>query len=81
MANVDLVFFAGAAAAMGTKEMSVEADTIAQALETAAAAGNEQATTVLSRCSVLLNSVSCADLNTPLKAADRVDVLPPFAGG
>jgi len=35
---------------------------------------------VLSRCSFLVDGRH-ADMNTAISAAERVDVLPPFAGG
>jgi len=35
----------------------------------------------LDKCAVALNDTMVNDLNTPLKAGDRVSILPPVCGG
>ncbi|MGQ4569082.1 MoaD/ThiS family protein [Dermabacteraceae bacterium P9123] len=80
--RVHLRFFAAAAAAVGRNELDVSAGTVAAALEAATAqAQGPDAARVLANCSVLLNEVSCEDPQRALSDGDRLDLLPPFAGG
>ena len=80
--GVHLRFFAAAAAEMGRGELDVHANTVAAALEAAISqAHGPDADRVLANCSVLLNEVSCEDPQHPLTEGDRLDLLPPFAGG
>ncbi|CAM3945267.1 MoaD/ThiS family protein [Helcobacillus massiliensis] len=79
--SVDVRFFAGAAHAFGTQQRTVQADTFGALLAALRSDASEDARTVLSRSSFLLNSAACSDESAALSAGDRVDVLPPFAGG
>lgn len=79
--TVTVRLFAGAAAALGTRETTVEATTVRGALEALLAGASAEARTVVERSSLLVNAVSCRDQSTALRAGDRLDVLPPFAGG
>lgn len=89
MPTIEVRFFAGAAEAFGTDQLSLELPSPATlgmllgALRTPGVAPNATADsgTVLSRCSYLVNKVSAKDASTPLTDGIRVDVLPPFAGG
>lgn len=73
--------FAAAAAELGTSETRVEASTVAEALEALLEGASEEARRVVERSSLLLNAVSCQDPARELADGDRLDVLPPFAGG
>lgn len=73
-------FFAAAKAATGVSQIEITAASLGQALELVGKKYPELLP-VLSRCSYLINEVSCQDLSTVIKQADIVDVLPPFAGG
>jgi molybdopterin converting factor small subunit len=83
MPPVHLHYWAGAKAAAGTAEETLEAPSVRRALEIAAAARPGSFSRVLSACSLLIDGVAAheADLDRPLEAAVRVEVLPPFAGG
>jgi molybdopterin synthase sulfur carrier subunit len=80
---VHLHYWAGAKAAAGTAEETVEAATVRAALDVAGHRRDERFRSVLSACSLLLDGVAAheEDLDRPLTAAVRVEVLPPFAGG
>lgn len=82
--EVTVRLFAAAHAALGTGEVTVTAATVAEALEAALAqapdGAADEARAVFARSSVLVNQVS-ADRDRALGVGDRVDVLPPFAGG
>ena len=71
---VELRFFAAARDAVGASSMSVQPGPLAQVL-------GEFDSPVISRCSYLINGVASTDLSVTLVDGDRVDVLPPFAGG
>jgi molybdopterin synthase sulfur carrier subunit len=83
MPPVHLHYWAGAKAAAGTAEETLEASSVRGALELAAAARPGAFSRVLSACSLLIDGVAAheADLDRPLEGAVRVEVLPPFAGG
>ncbi len=81
MAAVDVHLFAGAAHAFGTSQREVHADSLGGVLEALREDASDEARVVLSRCSFLVNSVAASDADAPLTEGDRVDVLPPFAGG
>lgn len=84
-------YFAAARAAAGVDEERFElsdGDTLATLLDAILAverpqppAGTPPLARILSRSSFLLNEVAVRDRTAPLKPADVVDVLPPFAGG
>lgn len=73
--------FAGAAAEYGADEAAVAAGTVGELVEALGAGASERAARVISRSSLLVNAVSCTDPSRVLVDGDRVDVLPPFAGG
>lgn len=73
---------------MGAGEFSVEVGESASIASALAAARTELADTdraafdsVIARCSFLVNEIATSDPGDPLVGGDRVDVLPPFAGG
>ncbi|WP_432486621.1 MoaD/ThiS family protein [Kineococcus sp. SYSU DK018] len=81
--TVGVRYFAGAAAAAGVEEESVELPPGATVADLAAAVGGARGadlTRVLAACSFLLDGVT-AERTDPLPAGAVVDVLPPFAGG
>jgi molybdopterin synthase sulfur carrier subunit len=76
-------FFAGAAAAAGTEERTVEVAPSARLgdlLDRLGAEGGEALSRVLAASSFLLDATA-AKRDAPLGAATTLDVLPPFAGG
>jgi molybdopterin converting factor small subunit len=79
-----LRYWAAAKDAAGVAEQSVDAGTLAEALATARAQHSERFTTVLARCSFVVDGdpVGGRDHGRVAVQADSlVDVLPPFAGG
>ena len=80
---VHLHYWAGAKAAAGTAEETVEAASVGAALDLVGDRRDERFRRVLRACSLLLDGVAVheVDLDRPLTAAVRVEVLPPFAGG
>ena len=83
-AVVHLRFFAGARAATGVDavDLALEASvTLEEALGLITAAPGQPLDLVLARCSFLVNSVATTDRQRVLHPGDRVDVMPPFAGG
>ena len=48
---------------------------------TGATGAPADATTAIERSSLLVNAVACTDHSRVLADGDRIDVLPPFAGG
>lgn len=76
-------YFAGAAAAAGVDEESVEITglTTLQELCEALADRHPGLGVILEVSSLLVDQTPVADRARPLGAATRVDVLPPFAGG
>lgn len=73
--------FAGAAAAYGTDSVTVRGATLGDALEALVADADDDARRVIGRSSFLVNSVATTDRERALAEGDRIDVLPPFAGG
>lgn len=87
MGLMHIHYFAAARAAAGVSEESVESfDTLGELLDDAAA--RHTGTTdsgltlgdILARCTFLVDGKR-AERDAALGAAERVDVLPPFAGG
>ena len=84
MTLVTFNFWAGARAAAGTASESVEAGTVAEALETVLTRHDDPRFTRVIRASSLLldeMTASASALQRPLEAPAVVEVLPPFAGG
>lgn len=73
-------FFAAAKAATKTSEIQVSGNDVGEVLANATQKFPELSS-VLTKCSILLNEVSCFDLKAAVSDDDLVDVLPPFAGG
>ena len=79
-------FFAAARSAAGTAQLSVPLTELSSATLGALIehlGQNLEGTTlsqVMEQCSFLVNGAR-SDAQAPLQDADRVDVLPPFAGG
>lgn len=71
--------FAAAAEAVGANEVTVEALTVA-GLRAELGSRGEGAPSVIAQCAVLRAGVRLDD-DVALSPGDRVDVLPPFAGG
>ena len=80
-ATVTVRLFAGAAAAYGSDTAVVHGATVADAIADLASGASPQAATAIERSSLLVNAVSCTDHSRALVDGDRIDVLPPFAGG
>ncbi|MCL3778520.1 MULTISPECIES: MoaD/ThiS family protein [unclassified Actinomyces] len=82
--SIEVHYFAAAAEAAGRPQERLEVEagtTLARLRELLAGRGLEMAT-VVGVSTFLVNSLSTpADSLTPLEGGDRVDVLPPFAGG
>ncbi len=75
-------FFAGAAEAAGVEERHVAADGLnGHDLVALLGDGNEKLGRVLAVSSLLADGARVSDLAAPLGSVERVDVLPPFAGG
>lgn len=70
--------FAAAADVVGTKQLTMQADTVAAVI--AQLSDAHTTTRVISRCSFLVNGAN-ASPETKLDDGATVDVLPPFAGG
>lgn len=81
MPQIRVRFFAAAREAFGTKECSASADTIDELGTTLTRDAGDEAKTVISRSSFLVNAIATMDPHTSLNEGDTVDVLPPFAGG
>lgn len=73
--------FAGAAAEFGADTAEVHAATLQEAVEALGADASADAARVIGRSSFLINAVACTDRSRTLVDGDRIDVLPPFAGG
>lgn len=78
--DVEVHLFAAARAAAGADAMRVHAGTLDEVL---AACERESPglADVLPRCSYLVNGIAVTDEAARLLPGDRLDVLPPFAGG
>jgi len=83
MPSVHLHYWAGAKAAAGTAEETVEAASVRAALERACADRTPRFRRVVAACSLLVDGVAAheADLDRVLEGPVQVEVLPPFAGG
>jgi len=79
--QISVRLFAGAAAAYGADHVQVRARTLQGAVEALRSGASADAVQVIERSSLLLNAVACTDRDRVLVDGDRVDVLPPFAGG
>lgn len=73
--------FAAAAAALGGDRIEVAAGSLEELVSALAERTDAAGARVIARSSLLVNSVAQSDRSTILHAGDRVDVLPPFAGG
>ena len=71
--------FAAAAEAVGGNELEIEAASVG-ALRAALGTRGENAPRVIAQCAVLRAGVRLDD-GVALAPGDKVDVLPPFAGG
>jgi molybdopterin synthase sulfur carrier subunit len=85
IADVALLrYWAAAKEAAGVAQESVDASTLAEALDAARAGHGERFTTVLVRCSFVVDGdpVGGRDhARVGVRPDSLVDVLPPFAGG
>lgn len=81
MPTIRVRFFAAAREAFGTKELSLSAGTIDELVDVLTTDASDEARTVLSRSSFLVNAIAATDRSARLTDGDSVDVLPPFAGG
>ncbi|MGK2348368.1 MoaD/ThiS family protein [Actinomyces sp. W5033] len=82
--SIEVHYFAAAAEAAGRPQerLEVEAGTTLARLREQLAGRDLAMAKVVGVCTFLVNSLSTpADSLTPLEDGDRVDVLPPFAGG
>ncbi|GAA1484305.1 MoaD/ThiS family protein [Brachybacterium fresconis] len=73
--------FAGAAAEYGAESTTVHGATLQDALDDLLSTASPQAAQVIGRSSFLVGGVACTDHDRALAEGDRLDVLPPFAGG
>jgi molybdopterin converting factor small subunit len=78
--KITVRYFAGARAAAGVAEETLEAATLGEVVTELAGRG-EPLTRVLTACSYLVNGLAARDHDIPLVDGATVDVLPPFAGG
>lgn len=82
--TVRVRYFAGARAAAGVNEETVQLRTgarVADLVDDLAGRHGDALTRVLTACSFLLDGVAVRDTSIPLPDGSGVDVLPPFAGG
>lgn len=73
--------FAGAAAEYGADATTVRGHSVHEALADLLRGASPDAARVIDRSSLLVNAVACTDRDQELRDGDRIDVLPPFAGG
>lgn len=73
-------YFAAARAAAGVADEEADTQATLDQLLASAAARHPELDPILARCSFLVDGRR-ATPDTPLEGAERVDVLPPFAGG
>ena len=73
--------FAGAAAEYGADTAIVRGGSVHEALTDLVRGASPDAARVIDRSSILVNAVACTDRDQTLCDGDRLDVLPPFAGG
>lgn len=64
---------------IGKKPLEVEASTLGELSELLKQ--DESLADWLQKCAVAVNDIMVGDLNTPLKAGDKVTILPPVCGG
>ena len=84
MVPVSIHYWAGARAAAGVAEEKIEARSVAEALRFACDERSDpHFDRVIKASSVLIDGLAAhpADLERPLAAPVRVEILPPFAGG
>jgi sulfur-carrier protein len=84
MPTVSLHYWAGAKAAAGVEQETVEAATVSEALAIAATRRNDpRFQRILNVSSILVEDrvVRGNELSVPLAGPVEVQVLPPFAGG
>ncbi|MGP9538741.1 MoaD/ThiS family protein [Brachybacterium sp. AOP43-C2-M15] len=79
--RIEVHLFAGAAAAYGADTATVRAATLGAAVDQLRGGASAEAARVIDRSSLLVNAVACTEHDRVLTEGDRVDVLPPFAGG
>ncbi|MGO1683787.1 MoaD/ThiS family protein [Brachybacterium sp. Z12] len=79
--RITVRLFAGAAAEYGADTADVHAATVQEAVDALLVGASADAARVIERSSILLNAVACTDRSRALTDGDRLDVLPPFAGG
>ncbi|MEH0146801.1 MoaD/ThiS family protein [Corynebacterium sp. Q4381] len=73
-------YFAAARAAAGVAEEEADTQATLEQVLADAAERHPELGPILARCSFLVDGHRAAP-DTPLEGAERVDVLPPFAGG
>lgn len=78
---VNVRLFAAAEAAAGRDEDQVDAATLGEAVDVLAERYGETMAKVLTASSFLLDGVATYDRGDTLSDGQRLDVLPPFAGG
>lgn len=82
--GVEVQFFAAARSAYGANSAHVEPGSLTEVLQRLVVRAPDLAA-VLPRCSFLINGYAVTDssdeVDHMLTAGDRLDVLPPFAGG
>lgn len=78
---VNVRLFAAAEAAAGRDEDQVDAATLGEAVDVLAERYGETMAKVLTASSFLLDGVATYDCGDTLSDGQRLDVLPPFAGG
>ena len=79
--HVSVRLFAGAAAEYGADATTVQAETVQEAVNALLVGASAEAARVIERSSFLINAIACTDRDQALADGDRMDVLPPFAGG
>ena len=77
---VTVRFFAAARAAAGVSEVLVETATAKEIIDDLVVA-YPKLSSVLTKCSYLLDEVALHDLENIIEDGSTLDVLPPFAGG
>ncbi|MGH3762768.1 MoaD/ThiS family protein [Actinophytocola sp.] len=83
-ATVRVRYFAGARAAAGVNEETVQlagAARMRDLVDELTGRHGDALARVLTACSFLLDGVAVRDTSVPLPDRSEVDVLPPFAGG
>jgi len=77
-----ITYYAAAADAAGAPGTELEAsDLTAAQLTELLGRGNARLAEVLPRCTMLVDGTAVRDPGTLIAAGEKVDVLPPFAGG